>query len=260
MRKSDIAIVLMFMSTLFLGVIWFFKAPPTSVRQLPALAYSLDTVPDFISIKDPKTKKKAFFDYLRPAIKAQNAYLTKTREYIESLQEKHASGALLSNFERSELTFLRQEYRVNTELNLEQTFAELLRKIDIIPAELVLIQSANESAWGTSRFAQQGYNFFGLWCFVKGCGFVPKQRIEGAQHEVAKFKNLDRAVYIYMRNLNRHYAYAELRKIRAGLRQNNQAIDAFAIVDGLGSYSERGESYIEELKDMMRTNKALMNL
>ena len=42
------------------------------------------------------------------------------------------------------------------------------------------MQAANESAWGTSRFARIGLNFFGQWCYSKGCGMVPKRRNTGA--------------------------------------------------------------------------------
>ncbi|WP_352256125.1 glucosaminidase domain-containing protein, partial [Pseudoalteromonas sp. 19-MNA-CIBAN-0066] len=45
---------------------------------------------------------------------------------------------------------------------------QALRRVDIIPKELALMQAANESAWGTSRFARIGLNFFGQWCYTKG--------------------------------------------------------------------------------------------
>jgi len=128
-------------------------------------------------------------------------------------------------------------------------------RIDVIPTDLVLVQAANESAWGTSRFARQGYNFFGLWCFRKGCGFVPSRRKADAKHEVAKFPNLTRAVYTYLRNLNRHNAYRELRQIRANLRANNLPITGSDLAEGLVSYSERGHDYVEELQAMIRFNE-----
>jgi Bax protein len=101
---------------------------------------------------------------------------------------------------------------------------------------------------------------FGLWCFRKGCGFVPKQRIEGAQHEVAKFPNLARATYTYMRNLNRHNAYKSLRDIRSTLRQHERPISGVALSEGLMQYSERGEDYIDELQQMIRVNQEYISL
>ena len=136
---------------------------------------------------------------------------------------------------------------------------QLINKVDIIPEALVLVQAANESAWGTSRFAQQGYNFFGLWCFRAGCGFVPKNRNHGAVHEVAKFSQLAEATYTYMRNLNRHPAYQNFREIRSQLRTEQKPITGLALSQGLEKYSERGQDYIEELQQMIRFNRALID-
>ena len=66
-----------------------------------------------------------------------------------------------------------------------------------------------ESAWGTSRFAREGNNLFGQWCYKTGCGIVPKRRGEGQVHEVASFESVDAAVASYLRNINSHRAYAE---------------------------------------------------
>ncbi|MFQ3192663.1 MAG: Bax protein, partial [Paraglaciecola sp.] len=103
------------------------------------------------------------------------------------------------------------------------------------------------------------YNFFGLWCFKKGCGFVPRQRNDGAEHEVAKFRDLSHAVMTYIRNINRHYAYKELRVIRQELRQSDKPVTARALAVGLSSYSERGQEYIDELLSMLRVNKKHMD-
>ena len=71
-----------------------------------------------------------------------------------------------------------------------------------------------ESGWGESRFAQQGNNLFGEWCFTKGCGIVPSQRKEGATHEVRRFDSVDDALASYMHNLNTGHAYKALRVAR----------------------------------------------
>ena len=155
---------------------------------------------------------------------------------------------------------LKQKYQLNIikDLAIEDTLAEMIIRVDIIPEKLILVQAANESGWGTSRFALKGYNFFGLWCFKTGCGFVPKQRNEGAKHEVAKFRDLSHAVMTYIRNLNRLYAYQELRLIRSQLRKDNKPVTAKALSEGLISYSERGQDYIDELQSMLRVNEKHM--
>ena len=83
---------------------------------------------------------------------------------------------------------------------------------------------------------------------------MPSRRESGAAHEVAKFDNLSKATYTYMRNLNRHDAYSEMRKIRSTLRLNQLPLTGVALAEGLMNYSERGVAYVEELQAMIRYN------
>jgi Bax protein len=118
-----------------------------------------------------------------------------------------------------------------------------------------MAQSANESAWGTSRFARKGNNFFGQWCFRKGCGLVPKQRDANKTHEVAAFDSPEESVKMYIRNLNSNSAYKSLRDLRAKLRRANKPVTGHALAAGLKHYSERGLEYVKELREMISFNK-----
>jgi len=134
----------------------------------------------------------------------------------------------------------------------------LLSRVDIIPLEMALVQAANESAWGQSRFAKQGNNYFGQWCYNKGCGMVPSQRAAGASHEVRRFANVRQSVRAYLRNINTSPAYAEFRNIRHSLRVQSKPLDAHVLVVGLKSYSERGMAYVRTIQSMIRSNRALI--
>ena len=124
-----------------------------------------------------------------------------------------------------------------------------------MPPSLALAQSANESAWGTSRFAKQGNNFYGQWCYREGCGIVPKQRNHSAKHEVAKFKNVQLSTNAYIHNINSHNAYSNLRTLRATQRKAGKVISGQALAVGLQKYSERGSEYVKEIQAMIRFNK-----
>ena len=117
-----------------------------------------------------------------------------------------------------------------------------------------LAQAANESAWGTSRFATKGNNLFGQWCFSKGCGLVPRGRVEGASHEVAKFSSPFRSVRAYIQNLNRHPTYQELRDIRQEDRRGKDPLSGVDMAAGLLGYSERGQEYVDEIRAMIHYN------
>ena len=140
------------------------------------------------------------------------------------------------------------------ETGSEQQFTGLRHKLDVIPPSLILAQAANESAWGTSRFATKGNNLFGQWCFSKGCGLVPRGRAEGASHEVAKFSSPYRSVRAYIQNLNRHPTYQLLRDVRLEDRRDNAPLSGLELAEGLLGYSERGEEYIEEIRAMIHYN------
>lgn len=255
----------------YLLIIWVFAALVFSYPFLfPSSDFAPEDIaqrqvvetdmPDFKSIQDIKARKIAFFNYLMPIIRHQNKLILEKRAFLFTIEENINQQKPLTTKQLKRLGELLKEYRVDANTKLVSQLTSLLKKIDIIPPELVLMQAANESAWGTSRFATKGYNFFGLWCFKRGCGFVPKNRDDGANHEVAKFKNLSHGMYVYFRNLNRHAAYSELRNIRHNLRKSGQNIRAEALAKGLGSYSERGDEYINELIQMIKFNRKFMRV
>ena len=122
-----------------------------------------------------------------------------------------------------------------------------------------LLQAAIESAWGTSRFAREGNNLFGQWCFSPGCGIVPDERPIGEGYEVASFETVLESVASYMRNLNTGWAYRELREIREQMRLDGRQPDPAEFADGLLSYSERGPVYIEVIRSMLRHNAEVID-
>lgn len=256
-KRETVKIVLITLGVLAVIVInaWILATREPDILDVPETQEASKPVPDFAQYENVREKKTAFFNYLKPEVEKQNAYLLSLRHYIQTLLRKVLADESLDEDERERLAWLVEEYRVDEEQTIKARILALLQKVDALPVELVLAQAANESAWGTSRFAQKGYNFFGLWCFKKGCGFVPSQRNDDANHEVAKFDNLSRATYTYMRNLNRHEAYSDLRQIRGRLRANQIPITGIALAEGLMNYSERGAAYVEELQNMIRYNK-----
>jgi len=220
---------------------------------VPAMAHD---EPDFASFKDVKEKKKAFFGFMHPFVDMENAALLKDRNRLLSLRSQPAGK--LSSEERQWIEVVAKKYRSDSPLADSKAWNHLLTRVDAVPYPLVLAQSANESAWGTSRFARQGHNFFGQWCFSKGCGIVPSRRDAGSRHEVAVFESARHSVRAYLKNINTGRVYAGFRKLRAKQRAEGEALDATVLAGGLLKYSERGEAYVKEIRSMIRTNKKLM--
>lgn len=209
------------------------------------------SVPDFKSYAAGPERKAQFFDYFLPLVQLENTEVRMLRAQLLELKTQDT----LSNSQKKKLQKVAKEYRMESfSIDNKQDWEILLKRVDIVPPSLALAQAANESAWGTSRFALMGYNYFGQWCFEKGCGIVPSNRDVGKNHEVADFDTPQESVEKYIHNLNQHPAYATLRGIRAKLRDQRQAITGLALAAGLDKYSERGEEYIKEIRSMIRYN------
>lgn len=213
-----------------------------------------DVIPAFSAMTNVVEKKKAFFNFIKPGVVSANRTIALDRQYLLDL------NAQLNSIEQAPERYLAllTTYKLDSKAFDQITMDNLLRRVDIIPHQLVMVQAANESGWGTSRFARLGLNFFGQWCFSKGCGLVPSARNDGANHEVKVFKSVDASISSYLKNLNTHPAYRHLRDVRAALRANNDPVTAAKLAPGLTSYSERGDEYVLELLQMLRQNKAYL--
>ncbi len=200
------------------------------------------------------TKKSAFFEYMNAKIRAANDDVWAERLFIIAAQKKHQSSALQDN-EFKELVALGKYYRVPTPKQLDANYFDaLLKRVDVVPASLALAQAANESAWGTSRFAREGRNFFGIWCYEAGCGIPPAQRKTGLTHEVRKFRSVMAGIRYYIHDINTREPYAQLREIRAKIRKEGEHPSGTQLATGLTKYSERGDEYVAEISAMIRHN------
>ena len=195
--------------------------------------------PSFDSIESTVVRKEVFFNYLLPVIHKKNAEIVALRNAISN-----------NELNDNQLNDLVKKYRVET-----PSKEELLKVIDILPPSLVLAQAANESDWGRSRFAKDFNNYFGIWCFSKGCGVIPKDRDEDATHEVASFNSLEDCIDYYVLNINRSYAYEDLRLMRKNQRENLQPITGTLLAEGLGNYAFPGDEYIESIQTLINFNQ-----
>jgi len=211
-----------------------------SLSTLVSSASLTSFKPSFESIENTIVRKEVFFNYLLPTIHKKNAEIIELRNSI-----------LNNKLSINELGKLATKYRIKSPVTQE----ELLKVIDILPPSLILAQAANESNWGRSRFAKDFNNYFGIWCFSKGCGVIPKERDTGATHEVASFNSLEECIDYYVLNINRSYAYEELRLIRENQRNNLQPIQGIVLAEGLGNYAFPGIEYIDTIKSVIQYNQ-----
>lgn len=199
-------------------------------------------------------KKQLFFRVLAPLILRSNEIILIDRKRLIALQERSA----IEGEDAEWLVALVIRYGVidkNTEKRSAETLVELLKRVDIVPVSLALAQAAEESGWGTSRFADQGNAIFGQWTWGEQ-GILPNEQRAGlGNYKIASFDSPLESIQSYMHDLNTNTAYGDLRARRSAMRLAGESVLGWDLAESLTSYSERGEEYIKSLHAIMRVNK-----
>jgi len=214
-----------------------------------------DHLPDFSSYEKVDEKKEAFFSYLAPHVDEANADILTDRERLLDIRADLEPGEEPGRSDRGWVHKKLEQYEFDSvEKITDETLRLLAQRMDIIPPSMVLAQALVESAWGTSRFAREGNNLFGMRTYEPGTGMVPKRRPAGATWEVASYDTVTGGLAAYIHNLNTHGPYLRLRASRASLRKQNKPIQGSILVEGLRSYSEQGYEYVAKIRGMIRSN------
>lgn len=199
------------------------------------------------------TKKRLFFRALAPIILRSNELILEERVRLKALQ----AAETFAEVDRAFLTFLAEKYRLaepGRTVDFRATIPALLARVDVVPASLALAQAAEESGWGTSRFADVGNALFGQWTW--GEGIRPAQQRGGkGDYRIAAFDSPLDSISAYMLNLNSHPAYDAFRSLRTSLRSRSDLLTGHELAGTLSSYSERGGAYVESLRTIIRVNK-----
>jgi uncharacterized FlgJ-related protein len=203
---------------------------------------------------DVKLKKRLFFRAIGPLALRSNELILKERSRLEQIAAV-ASG--LSEEDQRWLEDLATRYRweLQKPVDHKQLTADLLERVDIIPPSLVLAQAAEESGWGTSRFAFTGNALFGQWTWDSNGIRPEQQREQNGDYRIAAFDSPLESVRAHALNLNTHRAYRNFRAKRAALRAAGSRVSGYELAATLGSYSERGDAYITTLRGIMKFNK-----
>ena len=205
---------------------------------------------DFLS-----QSKKDFVKTLLPLISYQNQNILLERSKLEELKASLIDHNTLNNTDLKFLNKISQKYRIKTaDKHKYDLVNELLNRVDIIPNSIVLAQAANESGWGSSRFAREFNALFGEYTYNYSDGVVPLLREEGEKHLVKTFTSVDKSVQSYFNNLNSHYAYEDFRKVREMMREKNNFSNIKLLVEELDSYAA-DINYITTINAIIDANK-----
>ncbi|MGI9291578.1 MAG: glucosaminidase domain-containing protein [Gammaproteobacteria bacterium] len=199
---------------------------------------------------DVQLKKRLFFRAIGPLALRSNELIMLDRTQLESIK---ASANYSAN--QSWLMQMAEQYRIKDSTDLKALTTELLLRVDIIPPSLVLAQAAEESGWGTSRFAFQGNALFGQWTWGDKGIRPEQQRGQKGDYKIAVFDSPLQSVQAHALNLNSHHAYEEFRRGRKELRQQGNQVRGLSLTPYLESYSERGPEYVKSLNSIINFNE-----
>jgi Bax protein len=206
---------------------------------------------DSLSIDD---KKKIFLHTLLPIALTANREIDSERLRLFDILA--SSGALPGNFklnaipagweavlsseDKAWLTSLEDKYNAHD-------IKELKKRMRRIPVSLVMAQGALESSWGTSRFAREGNNLFGLRTWGSK-GITPEDKDTKSTYLVASYDSLLDSVHAYLLTLNSHRLYSKFRDLRLSTQ------DPVILSKGLIYYSEKRKEYVSQVNRIIKYN------
>ena len=114
-----------------------------------------------------------------------------------------------------------------------------LPRLDRVPYEMIVAQAALETGWGTSRFAVEGNNLFGIRTWDKD---TPHMIPTGMGTKwpgwgVRIFASKCGSVKEYIRLLNEHPAYEDFRKARTEFHVRNLEPDPLILIQNIDKFS-----------------------
>ena len=211
------------------------KVKPIYLTKLPK---------DLKTLGDTKTKREIFIKIVLPLILNENEKIIEDRKKLFKILGKNFNTV-------GERVWLKRRFR---EYKIEdQDLAKLKMRMDIIPVSIAIAQAANESGWGTSRFALEGNALFGQWTWSKK-GISPKNKDPDQNHKILQFQILKASVRAYKNNLNTHNAYQEFREARAKIRQEGKEINGLDLIKYLKNYAAIKEKYVAILENIIKRN------
>ena len=223
-------------------------APRIFVKSIPD---------DSHKIKDVKTKKQLFIKMmLTIALKVDEEIELERKDFL-SIYEKIEKEEPLSKEDKIKIDGFAKKYRTKSKFSDDRKYPVLVKslfnKIDILPPSMVIAQAIEESGWGTSRFARLGNALFGEWSW-DGTGMIPRGREKGEIYRVKTFKTTLDSVRSYMRNINSHKNYYQLRIKRKEARYRNMVFSGYDFAGALHGYSQKGSDYVDSIRKIIKRN------
>ena len=199
-------------------------------------------------------KKIKFIETVLPLIAFENHKILLERKKLLKIKDYLSFEKTLKKNNLKYLKNILKKYKISSKNKHKiDLINELLFNVNVIPNSIVLAQAANESGWGTSRFAREYNALFGQYTYDENKGIVPFEREEGKKHLIKNFTSINKSVESYFQNINSHYAYKNFRKLRSQIKDLNNDFNIKILTNALDVYAE-DESYVETINKIIDSN------
>ena len=127
-------------------------------------------------------------------------------------------------------------------------------KFQIVPREIIIAQAVIESDYGTSRFAKEANNLFGIRTYDLSVPHVKPLNQPESKFGLKKYKDKCDSVVDYYKVINNGHAFERFREVRYQMVLLDK-IDVFELVETLERYASN-PNYVNLVK---KTIKMLKN-
>ena len=211
---------------------------PISDSLVVPVVYDSLLIGHFVSSDE---RKEQFINQVLPSVLIVKFNLQKKIKIVDLLTRIDTTIGLCP-YQKSYLDSLTERFRATSS-------KDLLERLKPHPTSLVLAQAIVESGWGTSRFAIEGNNLFGIWTTANDPNVIKSIFDRDDQKiYVKKYSNISESIAHYFLTLGRHSAYQNFRN----LRSKNVNVDD--LIKSLNLYSEMGEDYTALLEKIIEWN------
>ncbi|WP_035586293.1 glucosaminidase domain-containing protein [Hippea jasoniae] len=194
----------------------------------------LKSLPEDFKKLPPKTRKELFIKVMLPIAAAANLKFYRLHSIFVNIEKKILDGEKLTETEIKLLNYGYEKFKCNT-------ISELIKRCNGVPISLLIAQAGIESGWGSSRFAIDFNNIYG----------IHRKKIVKGKPIVQVYKNLYQATEAYIMNLNISPAYRRFREARArmGLKAN-----PYKLAEYLSLYSIKRYQYVRLIQRVITAN------
>lgn len=216
----------------------FGDAYPLAKDKIKMIEELNEAIKDINSPKGSYNKKVTFFQSIIPDIVEALSVVEQERAQLMGILTNNSP----TENELRKLEDLKSKYSANDN-------EELKLKVNIIPIDLILVQSAIESGWGSSNAAKNCNNLMGIHAYggLSVCNTPSKK--------IASFSSRRKSLDAYILSINKNSAYQDFRKKRAELLEKRQRFTGVDLAPYLLKYSTRGKNYTDEVQQYIENHR-----